>query len=52
MKEERQRQERAISEVLTRADVICATLTGVSGRHIDRIAFDLVVVDEAAQVCF
>ncbi|KAK9808936.1 hypothetical protein WJX72_006613 [[Myrmecia] bisecta] len=49
VKEERQRQERAVTEVLTRADVICSTLTGVMARHLQPIKFDLVVIDEAAQ---
>lgn len=49
-KEERQRQQRAVDEVLSRAQVVCATLTGVGGRQLSSLpAFDLVVVDEAAQ---
>ena len=49
-KEEKQRQERALKNVLASANVVCATLTGVGVRHIaDLPPFDLVVIDEAAQ---
>lgn len=50
-KEERQRQAKAVDEVLSGAQVVTATLTGVPGRPIDKLTFDVVVVDEAAQVC-
>jgi hypothetical protein len=30
--------------------VICATLTGVGNRQLERLSFDVVVIDEAAQV--
>lgn len=30
--------------------VVCTTLTGVGARQLDRLQFDVVVVDEAAQV--
>ena len=49
-KEERQRQERAVAEVLRGARVVCTTLTGVGQRLLDGLQFDVVVVDEAAQV--
>lgn len=49
-KEERQRQERAVAAVLSSASVICATLTGVGTRQLERLPpFDVVVIDEAAQ---
>ena len=50
-KEERKRQQKAMDEVLSQAPVICATLTGVLGRQVDNLSFDVSVVDEAAQVC-
>ena len=50
-KEERKRQQLAVGEVLSHARVVCATLTGVLARDIAPLKFDLVVVDEAAQVC-
>ena len=49
-KEERKRQQLAVGEVLSHAKVVCATLTGVLARDIAPLKFDLVVVDEAAQV--
>lgn len=48
-KEERAREEAAVAEVLKSAQVVCATLTGVLHPHLDRVAFDVTVVDEAAQ---
>ena len=48
-KEERQRQQKAVDEVLSRADVICSTLTGTLSHHMGPLTFDTVVVDEAAQ---
>lgn len=49
-KEQRQRQERAITSVLTSASVVCATLTGVGVRYIESLPdFDVVIIDEAAQ---
>jgi superfamily I DNA and/or RNA helicase len=48
-KEERQRQQLAVKEVLSSARVVCTTLTGVGSRQLDGQAFDLVVIDEAAQ---
>lgn len=48
-KEERKRQERAVEEVLKGAQVVCTTLTGVGQRQLERLAFDVVAIDEAAQ---
>ncbi|KAG7670496.1 hypothetical protein KSW81_003059 [Nannochloris sp. 'desiccata'] len=49
-KEERQRQQKAITAVLNNASVICATLTGVGSRQLEKVPpFDVVVIDEAAQ---
>ncbi|GLC34608.1 hypothetical protein PLESTM_000216800 [Pleodorina starrii] len=48
-KEERQRQEAAVAEVIKGAQVICCTLTGVAHRQLDAELFDVAVVDEAAQ---
>ncbi|KAG2432839.1 hypothetical protein HXX76_008572 [Chlamydomonas incerta] len=48
-KEERQRQEAAVAEVIKGGQVVCCTLTGVSHRQLDRELFDVAVVDEAAQ---
>lgn len=49
-KEEKKRQERAVSSVLSSAQVICATLTGVGTRQLSQLPpFDIVVIDEAAQ---
>eukprot|EP00198_Chlamydomonas_reinhardtii_P001007 XP_001690342.1 predicted protein [Chlamydomonas reinhardtii] len=48
-KEERQRQEAAVAEVIKGAQVVCCTLTGVSHRQLDKELFDVAVVDEAAQ---
>lgn len=48
-KEERQRQQAAVAEVIKNSQVVAATLTGAMGRNLDKEEFDLVVVDEAAQ---
>lgn len=48
-KEERQRQQAAVAEVLRSSQVVAATLTGALGRQLEKEEFDLVVVDEAAQ---
>lgn len=48
-KEERQRQQAAVAEVIKGAQVVAATLTGAMSRQLDKEEFDLVVVDEAAQ---
>lgn len=51
-KEERKRQDRAVTEVIRAAQVVCATLTGALGRNLEgnNGRFDVVYVDEAAQV--
>lgn len=48
-KEERKRQQLAVTDVIKNADVILATLTGASSRKLDHTSFDLVIIDEAAQ---
>lgn len=50
-KDERKRQQLAITEVVRGAQVVCTTLTGVLGRnlHGSNGHFDIVFVDEAAQ---
>ena len=51
-KEERKRQDRAVTEVIRAAQVVCATLTGALGRNLEgnNGRFDVVYIDEAAQV--
>lgn len=49
-KEEKQRQQKAVQEVLKHAGVVCATLTGVATFQLRDLTFDVTVVDEAAQV--
>jgi superfamily I DNA and/or RNA helicase len=49
-KEERQRQQKAVEEVLQNATVICSTLAATLSRNMAALTFDLAVVDEAAQV--
>ncbi len=49
-KEVRTRHQKAIEEVLAGAQVVACTLTGCMMRKMDRLeAFDLVIIDEAAQ---
>ncbi|KAL3144155.1 hypothetical protein ABBQ32_14187 [Trebouxia sp. C0010 RCD-2024] len=48
-KEEKQRQQKAVQEVLKHASVVCATLTGVATFQLRDLTFDVTVVDEAAQ---
>ncbi|KAF4403481.1 hypothetical protein G4B88_008127 [Cannabis sativa] len=48
-KEERKRQQLAVTDVIKNADVVLTTLTGASSRKLDRTSFDLVIIDEAAQ---
>ncbi|KAG2687030.1 hypothetical protein I3760_09G034700 [Carya illinoinensis] len=48
-KEERKRQQLAVTDVIKRADVVLATLTGASSHKLDNTSFDLVIIDEAAQ---
>ncbi|GIL72077.1 hypothetical protein Vretimale_514 [Volvox reticuliferus] len=49
VKEERQRQEAAVVEVIKGARVVCCTLTGAAHRQLESELFDVAVVDEAAQ---
>ncbi|TQD78043.1 hypothetical protein C1H46_036395 [Malus baccata] len=48
-REERKRQQLAVTDVIKNADVILTTLTGASSRKLDNTSFDLVIIDEAAQ---
>lgn len=48
-KEERKRQQLAVSDVIKNADVILTTLTGALTRKLDNTTFDLVIIDEGAQ---
>eukprot|EP00878_Enallax_costatus_P011993 GHUV01012521.1.p1 GENE.GHUV01012521.1~~GHUV01012521.1.p1 ORF type:complete len:728 (+),score=288.54 GHUV01012521.1:305-2488(+) len=48
-KEERQRQQKALQEVLDGAQVLCCTLTGALHPQLQGQVFDVVVIDEAAQ---
>nr|ATB19672.1 putative DEAD-like helicase [Juniperus indica] len=48
-KEERQRQQQAVTDVLKNSDVILTTLTGALSRQLEGMTFDLVIIDEAAQ---
>jgi len=48
-KEQRARQAKAVASVVDTARVVAATLTGVPSRTLAHQAFDLAVVDEAAQ---
>ncbi|GAV57283.1 AAA_11 domain-containing protein/AAA_12 domain-containing protein [Cephalotus follicularis] len=48
-KEERKRQQLAVTDVIKDANVVLTTLTGASSRKLDNTSFDLVIIDEAAQ---
>ncbi|KAJ9563871.1 LOW QUALITY PROTEIN: hypothetical protein OSB04_009031 [Centaurea solstitialis] len=48
-KEERKRQQLAVTDVIKSADVVLTTLTGSSSRKLDGTSFDVVIIDEAAQ---
>ncbi|KAI8477001.1 MAG: P-loop containing nucleoside triphosphate hydrolase protein [Monoraphidium minutum] len=48
-KEERERQERAVKEVVNGARVICCTLSGALHPQLYKQVFDVAVIDEAAQ---
>ncbi|KAF5201434.1 Dna-binding protein smubp-2 [Thalictrum thalictroides] len=48
-KEERNRQQLAVTDVIKNADVVLTTLTGASSYKLDSTSFDLVIIDEAAQ---
>eukprot|EP00250_Pteridium_aquilinum_P010576 c19487_g1_i1 orf=90-2078(+) len=48
-KEERQRQQQAVSDVIKDASVILTTLTGSLSHQLQKVDFDVVIIDEAAQ---
>ncbi|XP_056158906.1 uncharacterized protein LOC115674698 isoform X2 [Syzygium oleosum] len=48
-KEERKRQQLAVTDVIKNADVVLSTLTGAFSRKLEKTSFDLVIIDEAAQ---
>jgi superfamily I DNA and/or RNA helicase len=48
-REERKRQQLAVTDVIKTADVILTTLIGAFTKKLDRTSFDLVIIDEAAQ---
>lgn len=48
-KEERKRQQLAVTDVIKNAAVVLTTLTGAVSRKLDNTSFDLVIIDEAAQ---
>ncbi|KAJ0634038.1 putative hydrolase [Helianthus annuus] len=48
-KEERKRQQLAVTDVIKNADVVLTTLTGSLSKKLDGTSFDLVIIDEAAQ---
>ena len=48
-KEERQRQQQAVSDVIKDANVILSTLTGSLSHQLKDVSFDVVIIDEAAQ---
>ncbi|XP_026414991.1 DNA-binding protein SMUBP-2 isoform X2 [Papaver somniferum] len=48
-KEERKRQQLAVTDVIKGADVVLTTLTGSSTWKLESTSFDLVIIDEAAQ---
>ncbi|PKI40094.1 DNA-binding protein SMUBP-2 isoform X1 [Punica granatum] len=48
-KEERKRQQLAVTDVIKNAHVVLTTLTGAFSRKLHNSSFDLVIIDEAAQ---
>lgn len=48
-KEEKKRQQLAVTDVIKNSDVVLTTLTGASSYKLDSTSFDLVIIDEAAQ---
>jgi len=48
-KEERQRQQQAVADVIKDSAVILTTLTGALTRQLRDTTFDVVIIDEAAQ---
>ena len=45
----RKSEDRAVESILNSAQVLCATLTGLSDELLGKRIFDLVVIDEAGQ---
>lgn len=48
-KEERKKQQLAVTDVIKNADVVLTTLTGAVSQKLENTSFDLVIIDEAAQ---
>ncbi|OIV92335.1 hypothetical protein TanjilG_10545 [Lupinus angustifolius] len=48
-KEERKRQQLAVTDVIKSADVVLTTLIGAFTKKLQSTSFDLVIIDEAAQ---
>lgn len=48
-REERKRQQLAVTDVIKSADVVLTTLIGAFTKKLDSTSFDLVIIDEAAQ---
>jgi superfamily I DNA and/or RNA helicase len=48
-KEEHQRQQQAVADVIKDSTVILTTLTGALSRQLRDTTFDVVIIDEAAQ---
>lgn len=48
-REERKRQQLAVTDVIKNADIVLTTLTGSFSHKLESSAFDLVIIDEAAQ---
>jgi len=48
-REERKRQQLAVTDVIKTSDVILTTLIGASSKKLGNTSFDLVIIDEAAQ---
>lgn len=48
-KEERQRQQQAVSDVIKDSSVVLTTLTGSLSYQLQEVDFDVVIIDEAAQ---
>ncbi|MCO5594805.1 hypothetical protein L7F22_048839 [Adiantum nelumboides] len=48
-KEERQRQQQAVADVIKDASVVLTTLTGSLSYQLQDVNFDIVIIDEAAQ---
>ncbi|KAL2651637.1 hypothetical protein R1flu_019765 [Riccia fluitans] len=48
-KEEKQRQQQAVADVIKDSAVICTTLTGALSSQLKQTTFDVVIIDEAAQ---